>query len=310
MACFGPLLAARCDFAVPLVCLVGAAAYDRAVHTNSLVWFAAFGATIACGVMVKIVPGVLLLAGLICLLAGDRRPQWKPAAAVLAGFLAMMIVFNAACYAAWGEGFLRCYTYHMDRGVQLESTYAGILAAAHGAGRPLAVEFSFGSVNLVTGYTGLVKTVSPLLFLLVAGIVASRFLALRRSGASLASPVFALLLLSTILLLAFMLTGKVFSPQYLLWIAPLLAVMRGVRRDMDRLFFVFLAAAGLTQVIYPLFYDQLGSMYPAMILLLNLRNALLVAVLAGLIWRLPALLQPEADNFNGGTTSAAATAES
>jgi hypothetical protein len=107
-----------------------------------------------------------------------------------------------------------------------------------------------------------------------------------------------------------MLTGKVFSPQYLLWIAPLLAVMRGVRRDMDRLFFVFLAAAGLTQVIYPLFYDQLGSMYPAMILLLNLRNALLVAVLAGLIWRLPALLQPEADNFNGGTTSAAATAES
>jgi len=49
-------------------------------------------------------------------------------------------------------------------------------------------------------------------------------------------------------------------------------------------------------------------MYPAMILLLNLRNALLVAVLAGLIWRLPALLQPEADNFNGGTTSAAATA--
>ena len=78
-----------------------------------------------------------------------------------------------------------------------------------------------------------------------------------------------------------MLTGRVFSPQYLIWVAaPLLAAAaldrpRGPFRICATLFLVLCA---ISQLIYPQGYPVLKAFHPLAIALLNLRNAGIVVL--------------------------------
>src|SRR6478609_414166 len=67
--CFGVIASARFDHVVPLACIGSIALFRRAERTGSLAWYAACGAGIAAGVLVKIVPGVVLPAALLVLCA-------------------------------------------------------------------------------------------------------------------------------------------------------------------------------------------------------------------------------------------------
>jgi hypothetical protein len=80
-------------------------------------------------------------------------------------------------------------------------------------------------------------------------------------------------------LLAFVVTNKVLSPQYLVWLlpfAPLLPLRKAA---------LALGAVLLTIVIFPYNYAPLVNMRPGMILLLNARNAMLVALLLWIVLR-------------------------
>lgn len=120
--------------------------------------------------------------------------------------------------------------------------------------------------------------------------VAIAFSSPKRRAASRPLRDFTLVLLTTVLLLAFILTNKVFSPQYLLWLGPLVAVASGAEPRLRPPAFALLLAAALSQAIFPHLYDQLHELRPLPVFLLNLRNFILVAMLAWLLWRLPRLL--------------------
>ena len=105
-----------------------------------------------------------------------------------------------------------------------------------------------------------------------------------RENADLVFPVY---LLSLVFLLAFILTNKVFSPQYLLWLGPLLLVLAAVNRKFEKTGWLFLAATVLTQAIFPHLYVFLQQFKPPMIVLLNLRNGLLVWIGFLLVKNLP-----------------------
>jgi len=92
------------------------------------------------------------------------------------------------------------------------------------------------------------------------------------------------------LLTAFVLTNKVFSPQFLLWLGPLLAAAAGLRGDLRGAMILLCVIAALTQAIYPSFYLWLRDLHPAAVALLNLRNLLFAALTVLLLRRLPALL--------------------
>jgi 4-amino-4-deoxy-L-arabinose transferase-like glycosyltransferase len=281
--------AARFDHAVPLACLAAAWAFQRAERTGSLAWFAAAGALVAGGVMIKIVPGMLLGAMFGWLVVFPATKRWRPMLPVVAGFGIALALLHAAFVAHWGDGYLASYTYHVKRGLQLESTFAGVIMAGHGFGGPLGIAYVSKAYDLETPFTGVLVSLSPALFLALAGVLAVRVAAARRLAGGPRRD-FALVLLTIALLLAFMLTNKVFSPQYLLWLGPLFAVALAAERALWAPAVALLFAAGITQAIFPHFYDQLRLMQPWTVLLLNLRNLILVVLLGWLLWRLPRLL--------------------
>jgi hypothetical protein len=88
---------------------------------------------------------------------------------------------------------------------------------------------------------------------------------------------------STAAILAFILLGKVLSPQYLIWLFPFVSVLDGFTGNLARK--LFLLSCLSTALIYPgpgfrLVLDhQAGA-----ILLLSLRNALLLWLLQVLVF--------------------------
>lgn len=292
--CFGGVAAARFDHIVPLLCLGSIALFRRAERTGSSGWFAACGALTACGALVKIVPGVVLPAALLCLCAAGPQPRWRPALALLTGFGVTLLVLNGLFYAWWGDGYVRSYTYHMERGIQLETLYAGIILAARGFGLPYALVENYGAAHLATPLTPFLKSFSTLLFFAASAAVAGRFWR-RCSVTARLVPAHALLVLTLAFLLAFILTNKVLSPQYLLWVGPLLAALYGLRPDFFPGLLILLVVSVLSQLIFPFLYEQLLEFKFPLVVLLNVRNGLLLVLFGWLLWRLPRLLAEPAD---------------
>ncbi|NYF15909.1 hypothetical protein HDC37_000721 [Microbacterium sp. AK009] len=91
------------------------------------------------------------------------------------------------------------------------------------------------------------------------------------------------------LVLVFIVTNKVGSPQYLTWIIAPLVV--GLVLDRDRWWSpacLALVAAALTQLVYPLWYDRVLGGDPIAVGALTLRNILLVALL---VWSVALLVR-------------------
>jgi hypothetical protein len=81
------------------------------------------------------------------------------------------------------------------------------------------------------------------------------------------------------LTLAFVVFNKVGSPQYLLWIVPIVAVGYASRPEAFRTPAVLTAwASGLTTLVFPLLYRPLIELNPVAVIVLGARNALLVAL--------------------------------
>ncbi len=82
--------------------------------------------------------------------------------------------------------------------------------------------------------------------------------------------------------LAFSVTGKVISPQYLIWVYPFVAAIDGPSGRVGRP--IFLVASVLTLILYPWGFLALRDLHPSALILLNLRNLALVATLVTLLF--------------------------
>jgi len=296
----GGIVTSRFDHIVVTCILISTLAFRHALRKKgkqALIWFALFGFITSIGVLTKIVPGLILISALLIFLVHHKKtPHWAPAFASVVGLGVGLILLNTGFYALFGPGYWESFTYHMDRGIQLESVYAGIMLLARMAGLATVThEFSFGSWNVVFASANVAKFISPLLFLGIVAFLMRRVWRFQAPEDQAEEPAHfvcsQIILLTLILLLAFMLTNKVFSPQYMIWVGPLMVLLVALHQNMWKTGILFLVASAMTQGIYPRLYEFLNQFHPAMVILLNLRNALLIAILILLIRDLPMLLE-------------------
>jgi hypothetical protein len=229
-------------------------------------------ASLGFGAAAKLVPALVTLP-----LALARRGYTR-------GY-AIFLVVLALCFVPFallgGGGLLESFAYQAERGLQVESLAASVLIEL---GWVNDIAFEYGAFEVRGRGVALATSLSlpiTLVLLSVTGAVMHR--QIRRSGrlGGEAFPRYA-----AALILAFMLGSKVLSPQYLIWLLPLVPLGA---ESAAGLFVstLFLAACFTTTQVFPIHYgDLLEFRYPGPDLLL-VRNLLLV-VLWVLLLVLPA----------------------
>ncbi len=171
------------------------------------------------------------------------------------------------------RGYAIFFSYHANRGLQVESLAASVLMKLGWVSRTI---FDFGAIEVrgrgVEFASSLSLPVTALL-LLVTAVIMYREYRLGRLGVE-QYPRYA-----AALILAYMLGSKVLSPQYMLWLLPLVPLAgRGFTRI--GISVVFLAACGVTRLVLVHYRDLVYQRFPGPDLLL-VRNLLLV-----LLWGL------------------------
>jgi len=205
-----------------------------------------------------------------------------PRVAVLAGSLGVLFL-PFILLAGRSLGYI--VQFHLERGTQLESTAAGILMVG---AKIFGVELATGSTTQSVYLTGAASSwgagVSGILTIIVF-VVLTIYLArvMRKQSDAAARGVWLIRgLLATIL--ALLATSKVFMPQYLLWIAPLAALLAhdDHPRFADvgwRLFAVNL----LTLVLFYFYSPELVKLQLLPAILLLLRSGLVIWVVISLL---------------------------
>jgi hypothetical protein len=167
--------------------------------------------------------------------------------------------------------------YHVQRGVQVESLWANLIGIAHLFGLPAQTVYGFGAYDLESSVSGVAKALSGVLTL--AALAGAAWLVWRRARARGGLGPADWAGAFTLGIFAFVLPTRVLSPQYLVWLcAPMvgLAAVRAGRRAL----WTLVAAALVSQVVFPFRYTQLRRLYPFDVGLLTLRNLLLVVACA------------------------------
>ncbi len=234
------------------------------------------GTLIGAGAAVKVWP-VTLLAGTA---PGEQRRSIAAAAAV----------FAAVC-AIGASGTVSFLAHQNARGVEIESVAATPFMIWRQAGWPGTVVFRFGAYQLSGAHVALAQDASRLgLVLATAAVIGWRLLIARgrvrwRPEFAADAPLAATLL--------FLVVSPVLSPQYLLWVIGLAAVCLATGQTTQRpVALAVLAAAGLTQLIFPAGWVSLVYGSDAVTGVLVARNVLLAGAAALSCWRILSVSSP------------------
>jgi glycosyl transferase family 87 len=228
------------------------------------------GALAGAGAAVKVWP-VTVLAGLA---PGQGRRGLAAAAAV---FAAVCVLFGTQT-----ASFL---AHQADRGAEIESVAATPFMIGRQAGWHGTVLFRFGAYQLSGAHVALAQDASRLgLILVTAAVLGWRLLIaagrLRWRPEFLADAPLAATLM-------FLVVSPVLSPQYLLWVTGLAAACLATGRTTQRpAALAVLAAAGLTQLIFPTGWLSLISGSDVATGVLAARNMLLVLAAALSCWQI------------------------
>jgi hypothetical protein len=169
-------------------------------------------------------------------------------------------------------GLMWSLTEQANRPLQLESTAAAVLLAAHQLfSLSLGVAFSHSSVNL-GGKLPAAAAAATVAFEAMVLILTWFFFARGPRDAR------QLVRSSTAAALAFVLLGKVFSPQFLIWLIPLAPLLGGTLALVGSV--IVGTAAVFTRLYFPGHWSDLIQFESTPTALLVIRNALLLCLLA------------------------------
>ena len=272
-------------------------------------------ALLALAINFKIVPTVLapifLIGSMPAVTKLDFSPRTARALGVRAVVLFVMVVaFFLPFYVSFGSDCLRFVGFHRQRGLEIDSLYSSLLLGLEELGCPVELYYSHYCINVRSCISSPLSAIAP--YLTIALLLAATLLcwkglqALARSDTRLVVRAATLAQLypretasySLLFLLLCQVSNKVFSPQYMLWLAPLvpLVSMRPLARR--TFMWTFVLSSVLTTILFPYLFltdlvphlddERLGTPTHRAIILLGIRNLLIVGLTIGLalqLWR-------------------------
>ncbi len=180
----------------------------------------------------------------------QRTPLRRLAQQVAVG---TAIVVGVHGFATWygGAGAWAWLSYMRARGLQLASVYTALGILFEGLGHPLRVAYDFGCLQVYHPWSALCVEASPYLTLTSLAMTWRLMWASIRHGHGLwrgaAACVCALLI-----------TSKVFSPQYVIWLVPLLSAAATIPKSDRVLVVLTLALCASTALLFP-FEIEIGQ---------------------------------------------------
>ncbi len=270
MVAIGSIMVQRFDM-IPGVMTLGALfAFSRGNY--KMAW-----CVLAIGTMTKLIPG--LLAPLF-LIYQWKQGGWRSVIPGLAIFAGVILVIVLPFVVHGSQGFIASFTVQGRRPLQLESTYASVLLLLGSLGLTSAVPVQgLISFDLASPAAGLLAKYSILFvglgLLLVYGLFYRSLRGMKRDEAGSSHEMLAQLFnYSFAAIVVFMVTNKVFSPQYLVWLYPVFPLVSG--RFRPAIWVIYITISCLTWYIYPLHYYDLVDTRQVSVDALILRNTLLV----------------------------------
>lgn len=238
------------------------------------------GFAIGLGVLAKLYPLAIVPALAIPWLLPLQLPRLIRFGAVAA---LTVVVGMLPFVTLAGDDAFRFLAYQSERGLQVESIGGG-LAVLGGliGGTPVPMSYGFSAVQVEGGFAASWLAALPVLTLLgfsLLGLLGWRRIRADRLAFG-AVPAHTVVAVATAAVLVLLATSKVFSIQYVVWIVPFAALLRG------RQYWIAAALVALTMPIHPVFYGELVDQHPLPILILNLRNGLLLVLLGFVLWGL------------------------
>jgi hypothetical protein len=230
-------------------------------------------ASLGLGIAAKVFPAVLLPPAVAYVWRTRGRREALLCLGACAGVAAAVIV---PFLALAPRGLWDSVVQQVTRPLQIESLASGVLLVAHQVGGlAITMESSRGSQNLAGSLPDALATASSvLLALALFGIWAA-------AARGPATPE-RLVRFSAASAVAFVALGKVLSPQFLIWLIPLVPLVRG-RRGLAASALLGLALL-LTQLWFPIRYWDLALRFEAFPSWLVLaRDLVLLALLAVLL---------------------------
>ena len=266
----GSIAVQRLDAVVALLAILMVRSAVRGEDRALGFWGGLIGATKF--VPVLILPAIVLGSGI----RGAKR------LGTIGLFAALGLTLGLGPMVALGrESLPLLLTYHSARGLHVESTLGVIYGAVKAAfGMREASTMDFGSFNFHGPVSQVLAKASTVLTLGLVGVALHA--ARSKNGASAsdededqAQRTWRIVLAALATMTALWLGGKVFSPQYLTWALPLVIAVPG--RAWRRIAISLGVILLLSQIYLRGFYDHVYNQWPAGVVTMVLRLAVLVA---------------------------------
>jgi hypothetical protein len=262
----GPILGQQYDIFPAVMTLLSLYCFWLGRHKSSWFW-------LALGVMTKLYPAILIPVYLIIYW---RNHQIRPLFSGIVTFSLTCLVMLIPFLITGPQNLGSLLTYHTQRGIQIESGYSAFLMLAAKLGlTSVMVDFNYGSWNLSGPLAGTFSKLSTCIqalgLLICYGFIWTQV----KPGKSQFTRLGAYVLLLTSVLLF---TSKVFSPQYIIWLLPVLALV--FTRWRLAIWTTFAVTGIFTYLIFPVNYFYLLKMDIGSVIMLFVRDLTLVVLAA------------------------------
>ena len=209
-----------------------------------------FGVAVAIGALLKVWPILLLLA--------TPRGRFTQ----VATWFAVTFGIGILLLGLWWNGNLFSFLSNQSsRGLQIESVGALPFQIWQAGPGSVASAIQFGAHEIVASETGMVSLVLTLIGIALIGVLMFWRVTGRLDNSEPADIALTVVLIS-------IMTSRVFSPQYMVWVFGLLAVAAfRPQKNFRRILILISISSGLGQLIYPFLYGSFiaGGWIPVLV---------------------------------------------